>query len=159
MRPVIQSYKKVLNEGPVSAPADINVFNISEGEDSVAAGQTGPADVSVPTGSVMKYFELQHAVGNTGTTNDVAFVHVSIQHLHKDQSIVDPAAVGGNKKRNQVMFQQLFQIGLDESNNRTYKYKIPKSFQRVREGDTWIFVFRTDSVLTSAIQCIYKFYR
>ncbi len=157
-RAVIQSYKKVLNFAPASntAATDI-VFNLSIGEDSVAAGQTSPTDHNVPTGAVIKYMEIQLAAGNPTTTP--LFLHTAIERIEPNQSIVPPNLVGGNNKRNQVLHQTLVQIGERQNHSRTFKFKIPPKFQRVKEGSLWKLVCTGDVVWNSAVQVIYKFYR
>ncbi len=157
-RPVIQSFKKVLNDAPASRLAATNIItNLSVGVDSAAAGQTSPTDANVPTGSSIRFFEIQWAMGNlTGGNN---FFHVTIQLTRSSQSVVSPNVVGGNTQRNQVFFQSLFQIGTEQNGSRVYRFRVPKMFQRVREGDTWRFVRQGDATFTDSVQVIYKFYR
>ncbi len=159
MRPrqVIQSFKKVLNIAPASVTAGTNVVALSLGTDSVAAGQTTTTDNAVPTGSIIKFFEIQHALGNLAST--ACFIHMAIELLHDGQSLVSPNVIGGNKRRNQVFHQALYQVGLDQSNTRTYKFKVPKKYQRVREGDAWQFIWLNSETVSSAVQVIFKFYR
>lgn len=158
MRQIVQSYKKVINHAPASrAASTILNFALSEGVDSVAAGQTGPTDVNVPTGAVIKYIEIQYVDVNLVAIASIR--HVSIQKLHQGQSTINPALVGGNAQRNQVHMQQMFSVGQNQNSNHVYRFKIPKKFQRVREGDKWQFVVFGDSIHTSAVQAIYKFYR
>ncbi len=154
---VIQSYKKVINHAPASFTAGTNVYAMTLGVDSVAAGQTGPTDTNVPTGSVIKYLEIQLALANLGV--NASFIHIAIEQIHSGQSVIAPNVVGGDPKRNQVFYQQLFQLGADESFYRTFKFKVPKSFQRVREGDNWQFVWNSDATVSGSCQIIYKFYR
>ncbi len=158
MRPVIQSYKKVINHAPASHTAATNIsFNLTTGVDSVAAGQTSPTDVNVPTGALVKYIEIQFAAGNSTATP--LFLHTAIEQLLSGQALVPPNAVGGNPLRNQVFHQTLYQIGERESFNRVFKFKIPPKFQRVREGTSWRLIVTGDVVWNSAVQAIYKFYR
>jgi len=159
MRPVIQSFKKVINSGPGNVVIGNLVESLSIGVDNVTVGQTSVSDTNVPTGALIKYIEIQHSCGNVGVTNNNAFIHWSIQQVHSDQSLIPANAVGGNPKRNQVFRQGMFQLGLNQSNNRVHQFKVPKQFQRVREGDSWNFTWVTDSVVSSAFQIIYKFYR
>ncbi len=157
-RAVVQSYKKVLNEAPASrVPATNIVSTMANGVDSVAAGQTGPTDAAVPTGCVIKFFEIQWAMGNLSGGNN--FFHVVIQLLRSGQSNVSPNVVGGNPQRNQVFFQSMFQIGTDQNGSRVYRFKVPKRFQRMREGDSWKFVRQGSATYTDGTQIIFKFYR
>ncbi len=158
MAPVIQSYKKVLNFAPISRVSGTTFSDdLSLGVDSVPAGQTGVTDPQVPTGSVIKFFEIQWALGNVSGGNN--FFHVTIQKVHTGQGSVAPDVIGGSPQRNQVFFQSLFQIGTDQNGSRVYRFKVPKRFQRVRDGDSWRFVRKGSATFTEAIQVIYKFYR
>ncbi len=157
MKPVIQSYKKVLNFGPSSVAATTTVQTLVLGENSVAAGQTGPTDAAVPTGSMVKFIEIQHAMINIGETAPI--IHASIQHLHADQSIVAPDGVGTSDKRNQVHFQALYGSSADSNTNHIIRFKIPPRFQRVRDGSSWQYIWKNSNTVTSATQVIYKFYR
>ncbi len=154
---MIQSYKKVLNVAPISRAAGTYTTSMAAGQDGVAAGQTSPTDGNVPTGCIVKYFEITHSCGNAGTSP--AFVWVAIQYILDGQSIIPADLVGGNPRRNQVLHQAMFQIGPDQSNVRTYKFKVPKQFQRIREGMSWQFVRIFDVTTSEAVQVIYKFYR
>lgn len=157
-RNVIQSFKKVLNQAPAShaAAAVVTTF-LSVGTDSVAAGQTSAVDTQVPTGSVIKQIEIQHSAVNL--VGIASFMHVSIQRTHAGQSPITPNAIGGSNQRNQVFFQKLYSLGQDQIHNATYKFKVPKKYQRVREGDNWQFTITCDTIWSDAVQVIYKFYR
>ncbi len=156
-RPVIKSYKKVLNFAGTSQSVANHVDVITNGADSLAIGQTGPTDKDVPTGSHVKYFEIQYS-GYNGI-NAAVFLHFSIQLLHSGQTFVDPRLVGGDPQRNQVMHQALATVGQLQSFNRTFKFKVPKRFQRIREGDRWEFVYHNSGVINDIKQVIYKVYQ
>lgn len=157
-RPVIQSFKKVLNFAGTSQSAGTTIQkDLVIGVDSVAAGQTGVTDANVPTGAIVKYIEITLCVTNLVAVSD--FVHVAIQQLHSGQTKVSPQTVGGNPQRNQVFFQQMFSVGKEQNSTHVYRFKIPKKFQRVREGDKWIFTSIYSVVSTDILQAIYKFYR
>ncbi len=158
IRPVIQSYKKVLNFAPASHVAAAVISSVlSTGTDSVAAGQTSVTDAAVPTGSMIKFIEIQHAMNNP--TSSPSFIHISLQHVRANQSDISPLTVGGNSQRNQVHMQSMLTLGFNQSNNRTHKFRVPPRFQRVREGDRWIFNRSGDLLWNDALQVIYKFYR
>ncbi len=157
IRPVIQSFKKVINYAPVSQASGNRPLDITLGVDSLAAGQTGPTDVVCPTGSIVKYFEIQLALGQivAGSTQ----VHIAIMQIHSSQTIPGANVIGGSNQRNQVFLQHLYQLGENQTFNRTFKFKVPKSYQRIREGDHWVLQITTDGTLTQTVQIIYKFYR
>lgn len=120
---------------------------------------TGPsaANNEVPVGAVVKYIEIQHPTMNLVSV--AAFMNIAIQHLRSGQTIIDPRAVGGNPQRNQVHFQTTFSLGKEQNQTRVYRFKIPKKFQRVREGDKWEFTYICSQIFTDQVQIIYKFYR
>ncbi len=157
MAPVIQSYKKVLDFAPTSVGAGNSTYNLTDGTDSVAAGQTSPTDDTVPTGCVVKYIEIQMAMSQI--VGGSVFLHYSIQLIHAGQSSINSNVVGGSPQRNQVFFQDLQSIGINQNWNRKLKFKIPKRFQRVRDGDKWILEITNSNTLVQAVQVIYKFYR
>lgn len=157
MRPVIQSYKKVIDIPQTAQAAGVVQKVISTGVDSIAAGQTSATDPNVPTGSVIKYIEIQYSCINLTA---VAHTHGwAIEKLHSGQGNVGPFVVGGSPIRNQVHRMGLMMMGANQNNNRTIKFKIPKKFQRVREGDSWVFITDANLVYTDAARFIYKFYR
>ncbi len=157
VRQVIQSFKKVLNNAETTQPITAVTKQLVLGEDSIAAGQTGPTDPGVPTGSVIKFILIQYSCMNLVNVSNTH--HWCIQLLHSGQTIVPPDAVGGNPQRNQVFVQGHMNMGQSQNNNRTIKFKIPRKFQRVREGDSWNFTSKSTQVYTDAMQTIYKFYR
>ncbi len=156
-RAVIQSFKKVINEAPASTAAGSRNIIFVTGVDSVAAGQTGPGDSGVPTGSVIRFVEIQISLGQI--VGGSVFVHYSLQLLRSGQSAVASNVIGGSNRRNQVMHQNMYQLGINQNFNRTLKMKIPRMFQRIREGDLWLLEVTTGNTLTQAFQIIYKFYR
>ncbi len=158
MRPVIQSFKKVLDAAGTSRAAGATIPHfMSEGVDSVAAGQTSPTDDDVPTGSIIKAFYIDYCVTNLVA---ISFFHdVSIQLLHTGQTAVSPLVVGGSPQRNQVFFQKVYSVGKEQSSTLAFWFKVPKKFQRVREGDKWQFVVNGSAVYTDRLKVIYKFYR
>ncbi len=155
---VVQSFKKVINHAPASRTVTtVHPFNVSFGVDSVAAGQTSPTDVNVPTGSVIKNFESQFSV--TNLTNQNQYFWVSIQRTHSGQAPVSARAVGGHPQRNQVFRLLQFMVGQSQNSNHVWKFKVPAKYGRVREGDAWVMTIESDVVFNAAVQHIYKFYR
>ncbi len=157
-RSVVQSFKKVLNYAGTSQVANTqeNIL-LSSGTDSAAAGQTGPTDANVPTGSVIKGFIIQYSSYNT--VNVAAFTHIAIQLKRGTQSFIDPRLVGGNTQRNQVFKQKLWNVAPNTNSNHAFMFKIPRGYQRVREGDVWSFSVISDQIVTRVVQVIYKFFR
>lgn len=155
-RSVIQSYKQIKQEAPASHSAGTQVnTNFVVGVDDYA----GPTvnNNAVPTGAVIKGFDIQ--VGLQNLVNIASFAWVSIQHLRSGQSAIDPRAAGGDPQRNQVHRQILRCLGQNQNTNVSIKYKVPAKFQRVREGDVWVLTIESQNIWTDSIQFIYKFYR
>lgn len=157
MRPVIQSFKKVINSAPVSQAAGSRTIVFTAGVDSVAAGQTGPTDGNVPTGSIIKSILIQISLAQI--VGGAIFAHYSIQRTHSGQVTIASNIIGGSPQRNQVHHQEMQSIGQDQNWNRSFLFKIPKAYQRVREGDSWNLEITTSGTIVQAFQFIYKFYR
>ncbi len=153
-RPIIHTYKKVLNFLNASFGAGFTNEQIVSGVDSVAIGQTSNIDGNVPTGSKIKFIELQFSVSNL--VSSTAFINCSLQYVLSSQSTVNPDAVGGNTQRNQVLHQDLFSVGADQNSTHKFKFKIPPKFQRIREGMKWFLVWSTTASVNRSWQAIYK---
>ena len=156
-RTVIQSYKKVLDHAPESLTVNKHTIILSKGLDSITAGQVTPTDADVPVGSVIKGFSIDLAFINIGNTD--CFVWVTIQQVHSGQVAVNPRVVGGNPQRNQVFRQIMRGIPPDTNANMHINFKIPKRFQRVRDGDQWAIHYENSEVVSRTAEIIYKFYR
>ncbi len=156
-RQVIQSYKKVLNDAPISsAGGTTKQFTLVTGQDGIA--QTGaPTDNNVSTGSIIKNITIQAGFANLANT--AGFVHVAIMQLNSEQTNINPDTVGGDSRRNQVFYQRLFSVSQGTSVNLNINFKIPKRFQRVREATVWRFLWKNSETMSYAGQAIYKTYR
>ncbi len=157
MSPPIQSFKKSINHVSASFTAGFQQEVLATGVDSIAAGQTTLTDGNVPTGSLIKYIEIQLAIANV--VEAACFVNVAIQYRLSTQTAVDPDLVGGNPQRNQVLHQELFSVGGFQNSTHKFKFKIPKKFQRMREGQIWTLAWRNSATVSREVQAIYKFYR
>ncbi len=157
MKPVIQSYKKVLNFLDASFSAGNNIEIFATGTDSVAQGQTSNVDPAVVTGSTLKFVEVQFAANNT--TANACYITCTLQYTLSGQSFIDPSIVGGHQQRNQVLHMDLFSVGDDQNSTHKFKFKIPKSMQRIREGVQWALVWNNSATVNRRILVIYKTYR
>ncbi len=115
------------------------------------------SDSTIPTGSLLKYFEIQHSVVNV--VSAITSMVVSIQLVHAGQSAIDPRVAGGNPQRNQVFFIKSFMAGENQQNDLVLKFKVPPKFQRVREGDVWTYTYINDVAISDQVLIIYKFYQ
>ncbi len=155
-RAVIQSYKQLIQNAPAShAAATIDVNTMAIGVDSY----TGPtaANNEVPTGAIIEKFDIQIAVQNL--VNIASFVWVSIQHLRSGQAAINPRAAGGSPQRNQVHLMLHRCVGMNQNINFHIPFKVPRKYQRVREGDVWQVTVESQNIWTDSSQIIYKFLR
>lgn len=154
-RAPIQSYKQIRQDAPASVGAGTNTYSMVVGVDSY----TGPSaqNNEVPTGAVIAAIDIQGTVSNLVSVTMNTWV--SIQHIRSGQAAISPRATGGDPQRNQVHLQLLRSTGKDQNQNFHIKFKVPKRFGRVREGDVWQLVTNSDQTHTEAWQTIYKFYR
>lgn len=153
---VVQGFKQVVNQAPVSiAAATQNTVDIVKGVDNY----TGPdaLDRNVPTGAVVKFFEIQISLQNL--VNVAAFVWITVQRLEQGQAYIDGQTVGGANQRNQVYHQVQRAVGQNQNVNITIRFRVPKGFQRVRANQFWGVTIKSDQITTQATQVIYKFYR
>ncbi len=152
---VTRSFKKVLNFAPSSHAAGLQVDNILvQGVDSATLGQTGATDGTVPTGSIVSEFVIQYAAVNLAAISN--FHHFIIQYTIGSQSLFVPCnAAGGNNQRNQIMLQGMRSMNESQNYNITMRYKIPRKYQRVREGMFWTFSVLGTSATTDSLQVIY----
>ncbi len=155
MRPVIQTYKQVQLHAPLSVVAGVKGYTLTVGKDNYA----GPTATNneVPTGAIIKNILIMGGFSNLISV--VGFGCLTIQLTHSGQSQLDPLVVGGSPQRNQVFLTKYFMLGDDQNNNVNINFKIPKKFQRVREGDNWKLVVNCDILTGQSFYVIYKFYR
>ncbi len=142
---------------PASFAAGFQNELLVDGKDSVAAGQTSATDAEVPTGSIVKFIEIQFACSNLVSV--ACYVNCTIQYSLATQNTINPDAVGGNAQRNQVLHQDLFVVGADQNSTHKFRFKIPKKYQRVREGVAWKLTWANSATVNRKVQVIYKFYR
>jgi len=157
MRPMVNSYKKVQNSGQATfgTPGFQSEFLV-QGVDNFT-GQLTATDANVQTGSIIKFIEVQFALANV--LEGACFVNCTVQYTLSSQTVVDPDQVGGNQQRNQVLHQDMFSVGGFQNSTHKFKFKIPKKFQRVREGMDWVLVWSNSAAVTRNVQTIYKYYR
>ncbi len=151
---MVQTYKKVLNFLPASFSAGFTNQQFLIGADSTALGQTSNIDGTVPTGSRIKFIEIQFCASNVVST--AIYLNCSVQYKLAGQSYINPDAVGGNGQRNQVLHQELFVVGANQNSTHKFKFKIPTRFQRMRESMAWSLTWSTNGTVNSSTQMIYK---
>ncbi len=154
-RPIVHTFKKVLNFLPASFAAGFTNEPFALGKDSQTLEQVTNIDGDIPTGAILKYFEIQFALANL--VEAACFINCTIQYKLAGQSFIDPDAVGGNNQRNQVLHQDLFSVGGFQNSTHKFKFKVPKKFQRMRENMEWSLVWSTTASINRMSQIIYKF--
>ncbi len=149
-------FKKVINRGPVSLTTQKIDDLIVTGKDSTSAGQASTTDVDVPTGAKLSVIDIQYTFGNLA--NVAATIWWTIQIKRGGQtSTVHPQTVGGDNQRNQVFKQLMRSAGENQNVTMHQRFKVPKMFRRVREGDSWTVTWICDETVNRAAQFIYKF--
>ncbi len=154
-RPMVNTYKKVLNFVEASFTAGFQNEFLVQGKDGISPKQTSKTDGEVPTGSTVKYIEVQFAISNIVSTP--CYINCSLQQVLGNQTAIDPDAVGGNKQRNQVFHQDMYVVGKDQNSNHKFKFKIPPKYRRVREGADWVLTWSNSASVNRAVQVVYKF--
>lgn len=154
-RPFVKTFKKVINSGQASVTSGANDEVIAVGVDAIAPGQTTVTDANCPTGSRIRFIEVQFVAVNL--LAGAAFINCSFQYTLNGQGILDPNLAGGNPQRNQILHQEMFSAGPDQNSNHKFRIKIPPKFQRLREGMTWRLVWNGSGTVTRIVQSIYKF--
>ncbi len=152
----IQSIKQVSVDGPASRAAATNIVHtFVSGVDNFTG--PGAGNNSVPTGA--KIMNIIILVCFTNLVSVSSLLHLNIQMRRAGIAGITPGNVGGASQRNTVIFTDMKFLGQNQNSNFIYRLKIPKLFQRIREGDTWEIRYRADTVFASTTQVIYKFYR
>ncbi len=149
-----KTYKKVLNYSEASFAAGSRDENLVIGVDSIAIGQTSATDANCPTGARISFIEVQMPI--TNAVDQTAYINCSLQYTLVGQTGTDPDAVGGSKQRNQVMHQELFSVGFNQNSTHKFKLKVPRQFQRIREGMSWILTWSNSNTVNRRLQVIYK---
>ncbi len=154
-RPFVKTFKKIINSAQASVTSGNNIEILATGVDAISPKQTTATDTDVPTGSRIRYMEIQFAAVNLLT--GAAMLNVSIQYKLSGQSFVDPNLAGGHAQRNQIMHQVMYSAGPDQNASRIFKFKVPSKFQRLKEGMVWGLVWNGSGTVTRIVQTIYKF--
>ncbi len=154
-KPIITTFKKILKFAPASFGAGFNSQFICQGADNISPKQVNATDGAVPTGAILKYFEVQFCATNVVSTP--CFVNCTIQYTLSGQAMIDPNVIGGHAQRNQCLHMDLFTIGANQNSTHKFKFKVPKKFQRMREDMDWALVWNNNVTVNNSTQIIYKF--
>ncbi len=154
-RAAINTYKKVLHFINAGFSAGFQNTFIIQGKDGINPSQATATDGEVPTGSTVKFIEVQFAISNLVSTP--CYINCTLQYKLKGQFFIEPNKVGGDAQRNQVLHMELFSVGANQNSNHKFKFKIPKQFQRVRDDMDWSLTWQNSATVNREIQVIYKF--
>ncbi len=150
----MKTFKKVIHFINASFTAGFQSDFIATGTDGIAPNQTSATDVTVPTGSRIRFIEVQFAVSNVVSTP--CYINCTLQYILVGQGAADPNTIGGNPQRNQVLHMDLWSVGADQNSTHKFKFKIPPKFQRIREGMSWTLTWRNSASVNRETQIIYK---
>ncbi len=149
-----RSVKYVIDEVQGTSQTTTQSFELAKGVDDETLGQSSATDNSVPTGVKIRQFNIMTCWGSiTGVST---FLHWSIQRLSSSQNAIDPTAVGGNPLRTNVMMQGMICIGDKQNATLDIKYKVPKKFWRIKDGDRWMLTTKSSTNVDTVKQVIYK---
>ncbi len=150
---MIKTYKKVINYAPTTVGASTQQYAMVTGIDSVAMGQVSGTDTTVPTGVKISRITVQFPIANLLAS--ALIVHVAVQYTLGGQSPINANVVGGNAQRNQVIHQFVRSFGQFQNGSISYSFKVPRQFQRVKEGMIWHFTVTSSASATQTAQIIY----
>ncbi len=150
-----RSAKYIVQSGPSTEAAGVIAVSIAVGTDNATLGQTGPTDVAVPVGSKITKIEMFMPKVNLGAAT-ADFVTWSLQRTQTGQAIVNPISQAGNPLRRNVLLTGNLGLGAGQNNNLHIKYKIPKKYQRIGDGDVWNVVNNNGLATSAFYQFIYK---
>jgi len=150
-----RSVKYIVIVGPTSAAAGTEVVSVATGVDNTTLGQTGTLDISIPTGSRIESMEIWMPKVNLGAAT-ANFITWTIQHTRQSQSVINPLVIAGNANRRNVILTGVLGLGAGQNNQLHIKFRIPKQFQRMAEGDAWSIVNDNGLVVSTFYYIIYK---
>ena len=153
-RPVIHSRKHQKVVGPLTSVPGNVTNTILEGVDSL--NPIRQEDECI-TGSTVKYLNVQTSFQNL-TTTDAIFIVCSIQKIHNGQVCIDPYTTGGSPQRNQVFKTVSRCVAPLQNTNINMSFKIPKRFQRMRDGDKWCLTTNSNIATEELLWFITKVY-
>ncbi len=128
---------------------------IVRGQDNTTLGQVSAVDEDVPVGSKVKLLDIRAGFVNLTEANAV-FMYWSIQRLKTQQTTLSPISPGGSPKVVNIMLSGILAIGGFQNAMLKVRYKIPKTMQRLADGDQWVLVTEGTNATTAVYQFVYK---
>ncbi len=155
MRPIVRTAKYIVVSGPATEAAGINVVTLNAGTDNATLGQTGVTDVTVPVGARITKMEIFMPKVNLGAAT-ANFITWSIQHINTGQSVVNPITAGGGPLRQNIVLTGVLGLGAGQNNSLHIKFRIPKRFQRIGDGQGFSIVTENFLAVSTFYYIIYK---
>ncbi len=150
-----RSAKYIVVSGPTSEGAGLIAVTMAQAKDNETLGQNSVTDSDVLVGAKITSFEIfMPKINFTATTAN--FVTWSIQRTVSGQSVVNPIGAGGSPLRKNILLTGCIGIGTGQNNSLHIKFKVPKKFQRMGDGDVWSIVNENAFALSTFYYIIYK---
>ncbi len=157
-RGMSRSAKYTVEQAGSSEAAGIQAITMAKGTDAQTLGQSGPTAFNVPVGSKITLFDIRMPKVNlgAGTAN---FIHWSIQRTLTGQSVLNPISSGGSPLRKNIMLSGVLGLGAGQNNSLHIRYKVPKRFQRMGDGDVWQIVNNNGLACSTIYEFVYKVFQ
>ncbi len=138
-----------------SEAAGLQAHTMASGKDLGVLGQTGVTDAEVPVGAKIVLFDIRMPKVNlgAGTAN---FIHWSIQRTEVGQAIQNPITAGGDPKRTNILLSGVIGLGAGQNNSLHIRYKVPKRYQRIKDGNVWSLVMNNGLAVSAIYEIVYK---
>ncbi len=154
IRPTIRSAKYIVVQAPTSEAPGLQAVIIAVGTDNATLGQTSVIDVAIPTGARIESFEIFMPKINLSATANI--ITWTIQRTLSGQTVVNPLLAGGNPIRKNIILTGVLGLGDHQNNSLHIKFRVPKRFQRIGDGDQWNLVTDNLVAVTTSYYIIYK---
>lgn len=134
-------------------PAQDNLFNLLIG---IAPQETRTTGNQVSAGSHVFSMDVYvNALVPSGSGNTTFNYYIAFRRQGQSSTALpdaDFSSIGLSLLRNQIIFSDLNQIGTEDAGpmKRKIHIRVPKLYQRVREGDQWDLVYgHSDAIETN----------
>ncbi len=152
-RNVIRTAKYIVVVGPASEATGTTVTPMILGADNAVLGQTGVTDITVPVGARVEKIEIFMPKIGLGAIGN--FITWSVQHLVSGQAVISPIVAGGSPLRKNIILTGHVGLGQNQNNSIHVKFRIPKRFQRIGDGDAFQIVNHNHLAVTTDYYIIY----
>ncbi len=153
VRPMVRTAKYIVVTAAASEASGTNAVTFMKGKDDTTLGQTSVTDNNVPVGARITKVEMfMPKVNLTATAN---FVTWSITRSLSGQAVINPVVAGGDPLRKNILLTGVVGLGDGQNNSLHVKWKVPRRFQRVGDGDLWIVVNNNESAVSTFYYFIY----